>query len=75
MDNYRLTKKDDQWRLHRQGADRASKVFDGTKKEAIRQSAEYLRDRGASLKIHKEDGKFEEERTYPRIVDPRKSKG
>lgn len=75
MDNYHLTKEDDQWKLHRQGADRASKVFDGTKEEAIRQSADYLKDRGGSLKIHKEDGKFQEERTYPKSADPRESKG
>jgi Uncharacterized protein conserved in bacteria (DUF2188) len=28
-----------------------------------------------SVRIHKTDGKFQEERTYPRSADPRKSKG
>ena len=28
-----------------------------------------------SLRIHKQDGKLQEERTYPRKADPRKSKG
>ena len=75
MDNYHLAKEDEQWKLRREGAERASKVFDGTKVEAIRQSAEFLKDRGASLKVHKENGQFQEERTYPRSADPRESKG
>lgn len=28
-----------------------------------------------SVRIHKQDGKIQEERTYPRAADPRKSKG
>jgi hypothetical protein len=28
-----------------------------------------------SVRIHKTDGKIQEERTYPRSADPRKSKG
>ena len=28
-----------------------------------------------SVRIHDVDGKFQEERTYPRSADPRKSKG
>jgi hypothetical protein len=28
-----------------------------------------------SVRIHKEDGKIQEERTYPRKADPRRSKG
>jgi hypothetical protein len=30
---------------------------------------------GGSVKIQKENGKFQEERTFPRSRDPRKSKG
>ena len=36
---------------------------------------EYMNNHGGSLKIHKTDGKFQEERTYPRKKDPKKSKG
>lgn len=75
MDNYHLTKDNDQWKLNRQGSERATKVFDGTKEQAIKDSAAYLKDRGASLKIHKEDGRFQEERTYPRSADPSESPG
>jgi|SoiMethySBSTD1v2_1073268.scaffolds.fasta_scaffold1102365_1 hypothetical protein len=30
---------------------------------------------GGSVRIHKEDGTFEEERTFPRVEDPRSSPG
>lgn len=30
---------------------------------------------GGTVRIHKEDGTFEEERTYPRSEDPRQSPG
>ena len=30
---------------------------------------------GGSVRIHKQDGRFEEERTYPRRRDPRTSPG
>ena len=76
MDNFDLTKKGDKWSLKKQGNDRASKTFDGNKQDAIRGSAEHVKGAGGgSLKIHKEDGKYQEERTYPRSKDPRSSKG
>lgn len=77
MDNYHLTKKGDKWALKKEGADRTSKTFDTTKSDAVKQSAEFLKNKGgdASLKIHKQDGKIQEERTYPRSADPRKTKG
>lgn len=75
MDNYHLTRKEGRWSLHREGAAAAVKTFCGTKREAIRASVDYLRTRVASLKIHKMDGRIQEERTYPRSADPRASKG
>lgn len=75
MDNYHLTKDGEQWKLAKEEAQRASKVFDGSKQEAIQQSAEWLHGKGGSLKIHKVNGEIQEERTYPRKADPKKSKG
>lgn len=75
MDKYDFTKKDGKWRLHREDAERASKVFDGTKKEAKQEMADYMKEHGGSVRIRKLDGKFEEERTYPRKADPPQSKG
>lgn len=75
MKNYHLTKKADLWKLTEQGADRASKTYK-TKEEAIKGSADFLKkNNGGSLKIHKVDGKIEEERTYPKSADPENSKG
>jgi hypothetical protein len=48
-----------------------------TKQEAVKKTAaEAKRDpEPVSVKIHKEDGRIQEERTYPRSADPRSSKG
>jgi len=37
--------------------------------------ADALGSQGGSVRIHKENGLFQEERTFPRSRDPRKSKG
>ena len=79
MDNYHLTKNENgDWNLKREGAQRATEVFPGLpKEEAVRRSADRLRqtDSDSSLKIHREDGTFQEERTYPRAADPSQSPG
>lgn len=78
MKKFHLTKDNDQWKLTKEGGERATKTFGGkTKEEATRESAEYLKklEDAASLKIHKLNGQFEEERTYPRSADPKKSEG
>ena len=36
---------------------------------------DYMKDHEGSVKIHKENGEFQEERTYPRSKDPRITKG
>lgn len=74
MDNYHITKDGDQWKLKKEGAERASKIAD-TKREIIDQTRNFMSDRIGSVKIHKENGRFQEERTYQRKNDPRKSKG
>jgi len=74
MDNYHITKNDKGWALTRQGAERASKTA-ATKAEITQLASQFLSDKTASLKIHKEDGTIQEERTFPRSADPTKSKG
>lgn len=75
MDNYHLTKKDGDWKLTKEGNERPTKTFE-TKEVAVKQSADYLKSNGGgSLKIHLEKGKIQEERTYPKSADPKKSKG
>ena len=74
MENYHITKDGDKQQLKKQGAARASKTA-GTKDEIIQEARKYMSSRTGSVKIHKVDGKIQEERTYPRKADPKKSPG
>lgn len=74
LDKYHLTKKNDEWRLEKQGSNRAVAKA-STKAEAMQQSMEYMNKKGGSMRVHKENGRIQEERTYPRSKDPRSSKG
>lgn len=74
MDNYHITKDGDHWKFKKQGAQRATKVAD-TKSGIIALAREHMADKTGSVKIHKENGQFQEERTYQRSDDPRKSPG
>jgi hypothetical protein len=48
-----------------------------TKTAAVKKTAQVARKdpQPVSVRIHKADGKIQEERTYPRSADPRRSKG
>lgn len=74
MDNYHITKDGNKWTLTKEGNERPSKTAD-TKQELIEKTQDFMADKTGSVKIHKEDGKFQEERTYQRKDDPHKSKG
>lgn len=74
LDKYHLTKKGDDWRLEKAGSNRAV-VKESTKAEAVQKSRQYVGEKGGSMRIHKENGQIQEERTYPRSKDPRKTKG
>lgn len=74
MDNYHINATGEGWELKKEGAARASKTAP-TKAEIIEIASEYFQGKTASLKIHKEDGTIQEERTYPRSADPTRSKG
>ncbi len=74
LDKFHLTKKGDEWRLEKAKSDKAL-VKAGTKKEAMQKMMKYMAKREGSVRIHKENGKIQEERTYPRYKDSKKSKG
>lgn len=74
VDNYHITKGNKGWKLTKEGNERATKTAE-TKKDIIQQAREHMANKTGSVKIHKEDGKIQEERTYQRKDDPRKSKG
>ena len=69
-------KKKDRWELKNDKTDRVVRTF-GTKSEAMAGGilAGVLGKEGGSVKIRKIDGKYQEERTFPRSKDPKKSPG
>jgi hypothetical protein len=76
MENYHLVKENGAYKLKKENSQRASKVIDSNKIDAIKQSSDFVKSQGGgSLKIHKNNGRIQEERTYPRSKDPRKTKG
>lgn len=68
--------KRDRWDLENDKTDRVVKSFD-TKAEATVRGAlkGAIGADGGSVKIQKGNGRFQEERTFPRSADPKKSKG
>lgn len=78
LPRYTLEKNDKRggWDLKREGADRATKHFE-TKADATVGGAlsDALPGGVGSVRIHKEDGKVQEERTFPRSQDPKDTPG
>ena len=67
--------KKDQWDLRKDSGDRLVKSFE-TKQDATKGGALQKAIGGAgSVKIQKENGRIQEERTFPRSADPKRSKG
>jgi hypothetical protein len=66
----------DRWDLKNDVSDRVVKTF-GTKGDATKGGVleKAVGGNGGSVKIQKEDGRFQEERTYPGSADPKSSKG
>ena len=76
MENFHLVHDDGVYKLKRENAQRASKIIDSNKQDAIYSARDFIQNQGGgSLKIHKNKGGFQEERTYPRANDPKESKG
>lgn len=64
------------WDLEKDSTNRVVKRFD-TKEDATAGGVlrKAVGQEGGSVKIQKENGKFQEERTFPKSKDPKKSKG
>ena len=64
------------WELKPEGGDRALRRFD-RKEDATKAGvlSDALGKQGGSVRIHKQDGKIQEERTYPGSKDPPGSRG
>lgn len=67
-------RKSKKWRLEKEGSDRAKRTYD-TKDKAVKNLRDDVGKDGGSVRIRKVDNTIQEERTYPRSKDPRKSKG
>ena len=68
--------KKEKWALEKDSTGKAIKMFD-TKDDATKRGAlrKVLGEEGGSVKIQKQNGRFQEERTFPKSADPRSSKG
>lgn len=66
----------DRWRLTNDKTDRVVKTFE-TKGDATAGGVlkKAVGPEGGSVKIQKENGRFQEERTFPKSRDPKSSKG
>jgi len=73
MDNYHNTKSGDKWQLKKEGNKSTSLTAD-TKQKIIKETSNFMSNKIGSVKIHKQNSNIQEERTYQRRNDPRKSK-
>ena len=78
LPSYHLTrdKKRGGWQLEKDGSDRATARFE-TKANALKRGAlrSAVGKEGGSVKIHKQNGRIQQERTYPGGRDPKSSSG
>ncbi|MBC7754217.1 MAG: DUF2188 domain-containing protein [Moraxellaceae bacterium] len=76
MKTYHVTKTEDGWQGKAEGGSRAS-ATGATKQEVTQRTIEIAKNQPEpiSVRIHKMDGKIQEERTYPGSADPSSSKG
>ena len=70
LDTYYLAPAVGNWNLRKEGTFQVL-VSDPNKETATEKAAAYVKARGGSLRIHRLNGTFEEERTYPRSADPK----
>jgi hypothetical protein len=71
-----VVKKNDRW-VGESGGRTVPRTGAPRKEDAVRNTARVARNSSqhVSVRIHKEDGRIQEERTYPRSADPKRSKG
>jgi len=76
LPKYHVSKrKNEPWRFKQEGAKRVIATAD-TKAEAMEKMRDFMHaGHEGSVRIHKEKGAFQEERTYPRAKDPMSSPG
>jgi hypothetical protein len=74
-ENFHVTKSAKGWEGHREGKERPL-ARGATKKEVVSEMIRLAKHhQPSSLRIHKVDGRIQEERTYPRSSDPLRYRG
>lgn len=70
-----IVKQGDQWVAKDKSGEVAARA--ATKEQAVKNTAKVAKadPSAVTVKIHKTDGRIQEERTYPSSADPRQSKG
>lgn len=67
---YHVTKTEDGWQGKLEDGQRAS-TTGATKEEVVQKTVQIAKNQGnSSVIIHKQDGTFQEERTFPKNSDP-----
>jgi len=72
---YHITKTESGWQGELEKGERAS-VTGGTKAEVLKETIDLAKRQGeSSVIVHKENGRIQEERTYPKGSDPYPPRG
>jgi len=66
LQRYHLWEKNSEWRLVKSGLNHRAVVKADTKADAILKMQGYMKTHEGSVRIHKANGRIQEERTYPR---------
>jgi len=66
LQRYHLWKKNDEWRLVKAGLNHRAVIKTDTEAVAILEMQRYMKTHEGSVRIHKVNGRIQEERTYPR---------
>ena len=66
LQRYHLWEKDSEWRLVKAGLNHRAVVKADTKAVAILEMQGYMKTHEGSVRIHKANGRIQEERAYPR---------
>lgn len=66
LQRYHLSKKNDEWRLVKAGLNHRAVVKAETKAVAILEMQGYMKTHDGVVRIHKSNGRIQEERSYPR---------
>lgn len=74
MNRYHITKEGTRWKLTPEDGDRAT-LTANSKAEILKRTQEYMQNRTGTVKIHTENGRIQQERTYQPQQDPRESEG